>query len=197
MGFVGFAPTLSVDPRMDPRDFIWLTALGTAARAPAEIEDIRTSIDEIAGQLWTPVDEVVVTCLEEMLRSGALRLVATDRGLMETTERGRDTLSLLLTFPLGHPGCQQSRVGHRLKMAFIDLVPPADRRYHLGCAMRACECEIAECERRGQICSTQGAFGRLWLDHEAERLRRDLSQLETMVAQCGGTAAAGSQAHHV
>lgn len=190
MGYMGFASAVSAGQGMGPRDFIWVAALGTAARGPVGLDDIRMALDDIVGQLWTPSGEVVGNCVEEMLRSGAVRLTQNRPEKIETTPQGRETLSVLLSIPFSRSGCLLSQVAHRLKMAFLDLVPESDRRYHLGSAIRACQCEISECERRILACSAQGAFGRLWLDHEAKRLHRDLSLLNAMAVQCGGALAA-------
>jgi hypothetical protein len=188
MGFIGTAPTVTSTAKMGPKDFIWLAALGTAARGPASVGDVCLAIDDIAGHLWTPASDVVIGCIEEMLRGGTLRLASDREPLFATTDSGRQAISLLLSHPGAGSSCPLGQVGLRMKLAFIDLVPLAERRRHLSGAIRTCESEIGDCERRCQICSAQGAFGRLWLDHETDRLRHDLSLLQAMMSQCGPAA---------
>jgi len=164
-------------PRLGARDLIWMVVLGSAARLPVSLLDIRNGIDEIVGQLWVPNGEMVSESVDEMLRGEALEAVGPQGDHLRTTAAGRDLLSLLLAQPTGPAGCLLAQVGHRLKMAFLDLLEASDRRFHLASAIRACECEIAECERRGQLCAAHGGAGALWQSYEANRLRGDLAFL--------------------
>ena len=118
--------------KMVAADFIWLAALGTAARGPVTIDDIRSAIDDIAGHLWSPAGDVVANCVDEMVRGGTLGPVAGMRDVppaFATTATGRQMLSLPLAKPIGQPTCPLGRVGLALKLAFVDLVPAAERRH--------------------------------------------------------------------
>lgn len=172
--------TLPVSGPMEPKDFIWLAALGMAAREAVTVDDIWAVIDEIAAPLWTPASAVVESAVEDLLAEGALRLSAP--GMVEVTARGRRILSSLFGRPHARPGCPLGQVGLRLKLAFADLTSPEERQHYLALSIRAYEGEIAECERRCQPCSHQGSLGRQWLDHQADRLRRELSLLHSMAA---------------
>ena len=162
---------------MQARDLIWLAALGVGAREAFDLDQLGAVIDDLAGRIWTPVGDVMAGCLEEMHRSGSLNF---DQGRYATTDQGRQILGLLLGQPSGPAGCPLGQVGLRLKLAFLDLVPPRERQDHLGPIIEACRGELAECRRRCELCATHGPFGRQWLRHETERLRRDLGLLLSM-----------------
>lgn len=163
--------------RMQARDLIWLAALGTGTREPFDLQQLCAVIDDLAGRIWTPVVDVMASCLEEMHRSGSLSF---DTGRFATTDQGRQILGLLLGQPAGPTGCPIGQVSLRLKLAFLDLAPPQERQCHLGPIIEACQGELAECRRRCELCAAHGPFGRQWLRHEAERLRRDLGLLLSM-----------------
>ncbi len=189
MGFATVTSTAAGWP-MGPKDFIRLAALGTAARQPATVDAICLAIDDIVDQLWMPVGDVVASTIEEMLKDGTLRPLS-DRGdLYEITASGHEILGMMFVRPVGRPGCLLGQVGFRLKLAFIDLAAPEVRRHYLTDTIRAYEGEIAACEKRCRHCSIRGTFGRLWQNHETDRLRRDLSLLHDMAAGCGGETAA-------
>lgn len=187
MGFAKMTSAAAGWP-MGPKDLIRLAALGTAAREPATIDTIGLAIDDIADQLWSPVGDVIASTMEELLKDGALHPLPGH--LYETTESGHELLAVLFGRPVGRPGCLLGQVGFHLKLAFIDLAAPDVRHHTLTETIHAYESEIIACEKRCRHCSLRGAFGRLWQDHEAKRLRRDLSLLHTMAAECGGENAA-------
>lgn len=158
---------------MRTKDLIWLTALGLGLRGGFDLERLSTAIDEAAGRLWAPVLDVLAGCLEEMARSGAIRL--SEEGFV-TTPQGRQIMSLLMILPPNGPaGCPLNQVCLRLKMAFLDLIPADGRRSHLSSIIDACRGELDECRRRCSACS--GLFARHWMLHEEEKLTRDLTLL--------------------
>ncbi len=177
------APCFPSPGKMEPKDFIWMAALGTTARAPAGIDDILCAIDDIAGQWWTPVGEVVVACIENLLVDGKLALAPQSRPGKERlviTSPGRAVLSQLLSRPLERTGCPLGYVGLHLKLAFLDLLPDDERGAHLHSAIHDCQAEIREWERRCRLCSASGKYGVRWMSHQTSRLRQDLSVLAQM-----------------
>lgn len=170
---------------LGPKEFIWIAALGTAARQPAGIEDICLTIDDIADQRWNPVSDVIVDTVSAMLSDRALRPSVNRPDRFETTDIGLEILASMFARPSGRPGCLLGEVGFRLKLAFADLAPTEARHLYLAETIRAYEGEIAACEQRCRQCSVQGVYARQWLNHETDRLRRDLSLLHSMAAECG------------
>ncbi|PKU25480.1 hypothetical protein [Telmatospirillum siberiense] len=170
---------------LGPKEFIWIAALGIAARSPASIDDVCLVIDDVADQRWTPVSDVVASTIAEMLADGALRPSHRASETFETTDAGWEILAAMFARPSGRPGCLLGEVGFRLKLAFIDLAPMEARHLYLSDTIRAYEGEIEACEQRCRHCAIQGPFARKWLDHETDRLRSDLSLLHSMAAECG------------
>lgn len=198
MGFIGRLDTMpqtgpdkrdsGFDKReMGARDFIWLAALGTVARGPASLHDICHAIDVITIGQWLPVGELVTASVEEMIRGGHLTVTSHGTALalgpltLGLGVRGRETLSLLLTQPTSRPISVFGQVGLRMKLAFLDLVEPAERRSHLAAMIGAHEAEL---NRRQCPCDSnspaRGSFGVLWHSHDLDRLRRDLALLRSM-----------------
>jgi hypothetical protein len=165
--------------RMEARDFIWLAALGTARRGAATLDDVCMAIDDIAGHLWTPVAEVVVGCVEDMLHDGTLAAYGTgDRFI--TTSRGDETLALLLALPMAHPACPLAQVALRLKLAFVDLVSTELRRRCMEQAAMSYQRALDGQARDCATCGARGPFGRLWHDQDGERLGRELATLRAI-----------------
>ncbi len=170
---------------MQARDCLRLAALGNASRMAVTIDDVWVSIEDIAGDLWTPASSVLGDGVSALLDEKALQIVGmtpSAEPLLAITETGRGHLTSLLSRPLGRAGCPLSQIGLRLKMAFLDLLPAHQRHLPLSSAIQACEGALAEQERRCALCPAQGRFGRMWQDHETDRLRRDLSTLRDLAA---------------
>jgi len=191
MGNMGWASRSKSARKMEARDFIWLAALGSGQREAFDLEQLSIVIDDIAGQLWTPSLEVIAGCLEEMLRGGALTQAPDKSDHYQTSNEGRQLLSLLMAQASGPVGCPLGQVGLRLKLAFLDLQAEGDRQPLLDSIIEACRNELGECERRCSICAAQGEFGQQWLRHEAERLRRDLGLLLSMQTEAPVSLVAG------
>jgi DNA-binding PadR family transcriptional regulator len=162
-------------------DFIWLAALGCAARRPIDTEAICQAIETISAGQWCPSGQLVCDCLDEMVRAGhlAVRGEGTDP-LFTITPAGHEVLSLMLSLPLNRPGAPFGQVGLRLKLAFLDLVDLTERQRHLESLICLYESEL---ERRGESCAdcpATGCFGRIWRNHDLEHLRRDLVMLRRL-----------------
>lgn len=182
MGFIERLDTKGVAGReMGSRDFIWLAALGTVARGPATLDDICHAIDVITAGQWLPIGELVTASVEEMVRGGHLTIPGQTTPLcLGLGVRGRETLSLLLAQPIGRPASVFGQVGLRMKLAFLDLVEPDERRSHLDAMITAHADELTMRQSPCDRCPARGSFGELWRSHDMERLRRDLALLRSM-----------------
>lgn len=187
MGHIGQIDMAALTRReMGARDFIWLAALGTAARSPAGLEDVCQAIDVITLGQWLPVGELVTASVDEMVRGGHLHTVA---GLLRPTARGRETLSLLLAQPIARPTSVFGQVGLRMKLAFLDLVECGERRAHLDGLVGQFEDELLRRQSGEDACAARGSFGELWRSHDIERIRRDIALLRSMAGMASGPAA--------
>lgn len=183
MGFIGRIHTGMAPARRElgTRDFIWLATLGTAARGPAGLEEICFAIDTITLGQWLPVGELVTASVAEMVRGGHLQAAPGQPDRLRLTARGRETLMLLLAQPPGRPASVFGQVGLRLKLAFLDLAPPVERRVHLEAMVTLYQEELAH-RMADENCAALGSFGAAWRSHDAERLRGDIALLERLAA---------------
>lgn len=184
MGFIR-AIRPAVRAEMDARDFIWVVALGSAARTGVTLDGIRDAIDRLAGTLWSPVADLVGDAVEEMVRGGHLG-AAVDRQDGErrfaATAVGLRTLAALLRLAVPRPLTAMGQVALRLKLAFVDLLPADERRRQLEAAVAGYETELADRRGCAEGQPMQGDLGRRWFDHDTDRLRRDLALLRSMAA---------------
>lgn len=181
MGFIGNLWGTSLSQReMGTRDFIWLAVLGTAARGPAGIEDFCHAIDVITIGQWLPVGELVCASVDEMLRGGHLELMGAGDNRLVPTERGRETLALLLGQPIARPTSVLGQVGLRLKLAFLDLLEGLERRAVLDGLIGQYDEELSRRQQGEEFCPVRGSFGELWRGHDLERVRRDVALLRSM-----------------
>lgn len=183
MGFMERLDTTLGRREMGARDFIWLAALGTVARGPATLDDICHAIDVITTGQWLPVGELVTASVDEMIRGGHLTVSSqTEPQSLGLGIRGRETLSLLLAQSIGRPASVFGQVGLRMKLAFLDLVEPGERRCHLDAMIVAHADELSLRQSPCDHCPARGSFGELWRSHDMERLRRDLALLRSMAS---------------
>jgi DNA-binding PadR family transcriptional regulator len=181
----GAERTMDAERNMEARDFIELAALGTTVRSPANLADIRATLDDVVGHLWSPVGEVVLGCVEDLVRKGLLKARTGDSSgqpVFVPTEGGRQHLGRLLSRPTDCPICPLGQVALKLKLAFIDLAPAAERRRNLEHIVCVYEREVAGWTRRCGACPRQGPLGRMWLDIETDRLQRELAALRHMAS---------------
>lgn len=110
------------------------------------------------------------------------------------TPRGRKVLERLSAQPTQAPGTILGQVGLRLKLAFIDLLPPRTRYAALETAIAAHEGELQSRRQHCDACPVRGEFGRLWFDHDCERLHHDIALLRSMASRHDGACRSGRQA---
>lgn len=184
MGFIGRIHTTTLGatrPEMGARDFIWLASLGTAARGPAGLEDICAAIDAITLGQWLPVGDLITASVGEMVRGGHLQAAPGRSDGWRLTARGRETVMLLLGQPLARPSSVFGQVGLRLKLAFLDLAPAAERRVHLDALLALYQDELAG-RSADEACPALGSFGAAWRERDTERLQDDIALLRRLAA---------------
>lgn len=183
MGFIGRIGTDAPRTReMGAGDFIWLAALGTAARGPARLEDICRAFDVITLGQWLPVGELVTASVAEMIRGGHLQAAPGPGQRLRLTARGRETLALLLAQPVGRPASVFGQVGLRLKLAFLDLAAPMERRRHLDALIALHEDELARALADDEPSAAPGPLAAHWRRHETARLHADIAALQRLNA---------------
>lgn len=179
--------------RLGPRDFAWMTLLGTAARGPAGLDELLAGALALASGQWSPTRDVLLACVEEMLAGGYL---GDGEGVLALTPRGRGTLARLLDMPTDRVTTPAGQYGVALKMQLLDLLPARQRTQVLQGVILAHEMELA---RQADEVGPVGPFGLLWRNCQTERLRRDLAALRAAAEKAGckgcGRCACGSARH--
>jgi len=187
MGFVDRSPAVLVRP-LNTRDYLALAILGSAARGPLAIDEVPALISGLAGPLWSPVHPLIHDAMDEMVVDGQLGTTkAADSEHLRLTLRpsGHRRLHHLLALHIPGPLTAFGQVGVRLKLAFLDLLPPPMRRHQIGALIRAYDCEIAGRNRHCHAWPLSGSYGRQWLDGQMEGLEDSLTLLRDL-ARCDG-----------
>jgi DNA-binding PadR family transcriptional regulator len=187
-GAMGYIEGRTIQSRqvMTARDYIWLAVLGAVERAPLSMDDAVQAVGALAGQAWTPVQQLVFDAIDQMLEDGLLNPVERSMRLAITGE-GRRRLQDLLTQPLAAPLSSFGQVGIRLKLAFLDLAPPAMRHRQIDAILRSCDCEIASRTASCAAWSLNGILGRVWLDHQVDALEEMAEVLRRMARAEGAS----------
>lgn len=180
MGFVDHQTCSAVHP-LSAADYIWLAAMGSAERGPITLENVAQAVDSLAGTLWQPVFQVIADNVALMVEGD---LLDSQDGILALTGAGRFRLAQLLVQPVQAPLSAFGQVGVRLKLAFLDLLPPLPRRRQIQSLITAYECEIASRSARCRAWPLNGAIGRKWLDHHMDSLEDGLALLRQS-ACCG------------
>lgn len=168
---------------MGPGDFIWLTALGSAARGATTAEAVCACIDTVASGQWAPSPQLICDCLDEMARARHLDFSHDGRySLFTITPQGRGILAMMLALPVDRPTTPLGQVGLRLKLAFLDLAAEEERVSHLNDLIDIHARELAGRPQTCAACNAPGCFGRMWSDHHTDSLRRDLDLLQRMLS---------------
>lgn len=163
---------------MDIRDFIWLMVLGTAARGATGWEKVCHTMDAIMFGHTLPQPDLVCEGIEEMIRGDNLHRDC--QGFLRLTDKGRETLALLLSQPLCPPSTPAGQLGLRVKLTFLDLAPPPQRQVLLEQMIALYEHDLRRVQCTTADCQARGSFGQLWHDHNVERLSQDVAMLYRM-----------------
>ncbi|ARJ65810.1 hypothetical protein WV31_09130 [Magnetospirillum sp. ME-1] len=185
MGFIE-GRTIQNRRAMTARDYIWLAVLGAVERAPLSVDDAIQAVAALTGPAWAPVSQLIFDAMDDMLADGLLNPVERSTRLAITGD-GRRRLHDLIAQPLTAPLSTFGQVGIRLKLAFLDLVPPAVRRRQIDALLRSCDCELSTRTSTCPAWALNGALGRVWLDHQVDALEETAEVLRRL-ARAEGTA---------
>lgn len=183
MGFIGRIVTAGWNTReIGSRDLLWLAGLGAAARGPVDVDETCRLLEQLTGGQWLPVGELVAAAMAEMERGGHLRAVSPQNGRLCLTERGMQTLLLLLDTPLPRPSSLLGAVGLRLKLAVLDLVDARARQAYLLDLADQHQAELDRL-RTAPPCPARGPLGERWREMETDCARAGLDLLRRLAAE--------------
>jgi|CEGD01.1.fsa_nt_gi hypothetical protein len=160
------------------QDVLWLMTLGAAWRGqreglPVTGEQILRAA-RAPGAGLSPCAEVVVACLEEMIRCDCL-IGDPCRGLT-ITEQGQTVFARLMAEPAASLRAGSGRLAVRVRLAFLDLLEGDLRHAALDALIHAAEEDLSELSGAldGQWA---GPFAGSWAIRDMATASQDLSTL--------------------
>ncbi|MEX2650654.1 MAG: hypothetical protein WD673_16740 [Alphaproteobacteria bacterium] len=173
------------DRSLLPKEGIRLAALGQlASRGPARYAELAAAVRQFTTTFWGPTLDVMSSSIE-LLRFEGLIAIEDEAGepgaaLVTITAAGRAQLEELLKAQVRAPSSDFSTLVVALKLRYLHLLAPADRREQLDALADARRSERARLERlRAREADASPTFA-AWLDHEIARIDADVAGLERL-----------------
>ncbi len=171
------------DNTLIPSEAIRLLALGVLATREGPYAELAHEVRHFVGHVVGPSLDLVGAPIEVLKVEGLIEEIETraagpDRDAapaLRITEAGRAELIRLLSSNLRAPVSDINKLIITLKMRFLHLLEPADRRLQAEILIEMCERQLVRLtELRGHH---EDAPGHLpsWLDHEIDQTRERLA----------------------
>ncbi|CAA7626323.1 hypothetical protein [Magnetospirillum sp. SS-4] len=177
------------DNTLTPKEAVRLCALGTIAASPMRYSELAGSVRHFTGRIMGPSLELMGTSIELLRYEGLVEAIdgkgMEDDALLTISAAGRRELHALLTARL-RPASDLSKLVVALKVRFLDLLDPAERRDQIDLLIEGVETELARLvDLRGGNALDDGPDSALvaWLDHDISLLESRLDWLETFRAR--------------
>ena len=174
------------DNTLTPKQAVRLCALGTVAAAPMRYSQLAGSVRHFVSRVAGPQLELMGTSIELLRYEGLVDAVdgqgMEDDALLAITPAGQRELQALLTARL-RPASDLSKLIVALKMRFLHLLEPAERRVQVDLLIEVAEGELGRlADLRGGSVAEDGEGSHLvaWLDHEIDALESRLAWLEDL-----------------
>jgi DNA-binding PadR family transcriptional regulator len=170
------------DNTLIPTEAIRLAALGSLMEGERNYADLASEIRYFVGRIVGPSLDLLGTSLELLCYEGLARTAdgkpVDDKSTLQITDEGRRQFVALMTSAVRAPINDVSKLVIALKMRFLDLLPPAQRREQSEMMTEMCETELA---RLQDLRSANGS-GNLaaWLDLEIAQLSERLAWFESL-----------------
>ena len=162
------------DNTLIPAEAVRLAALGSLAEGDTAYGKLAREIRFFVARIVGPSLDLLGTSLELLRHEGLAETdvtageVDSDDAVLRITDEGRAAFHTLMTSSVRGLTSDLSRLVISLKMRFLPLLPPADRREQAEILAEACETELA------RLRDLRGAYenGLLteWLDREIAEL---------------------------
>ena len=172
------------DNTLTPKEAVRLCALGTVARQPMRYGALAGSVRHFISRVAGPQLDLMGTSIELLRYEGLVEAVdgtgMEDNALVAITAGGRRELLSLLTARI-RPANDLSKLIIALKMRFMDLLEPAERRAQIDLLAEGAEGELARLiDLRSAHAVEEGEDSHLiaWLDHEITLLESRLDWLD-------------------
>jgi DNA-binding PadR family transcriptional regulator len=160
------------DKTLIPTEAIRLCALGILSDGPQRYGDLAAAVRHFASRVMGPSLDVLGTSIELLRLEGLVEPVErggmADDALLQITEAGRAALESLLKSRVRSPVDDLNKLVLALKLRFLHLLEPGERREQIDLLVEATEGEI----NRLRDLRAHHSAGLLaqWLDHDLAQL---------------------------
>lgn len=157
-----------------PSEAVRLAALGILAQGPKSYADLSAEVRHFADRIVGPSLDLLGPSLELLRVEGLIAAdgagPASEAAILRITEDGRRELKQLLRARLRGPLGDVSKLLIALKMRFLHLLEPADRRMELEQLAQTCDTELKRLhDLRRHHAGEPGALLQ-WLDHDIAQI---------------------------
>ncbi len=177
------------DNTLTPKEAVRLCALGTIAREPVRYGTLAGSVRHFISRVAGPQLDLMGISIELLRYEGLVEAVdgtgMEDDAVLSITAAGRRELHTLLTARV-RPGSDLSKLIIALKMRFLDLLEPAERRAQAELLADGVESELNRLiDLRAGHVGEEGEHSHLvaWLDHDITVLESRLAWLDEFSAR--------------
>jgi DNA-binding PadR family transcriptional regulator len=167
------------DNSLVPSEAVRLAALGLLAKRDHAYADLARDIRHFTARIVGPSLDLLSPSLELLKVEGLIEAVGPtkshDDQIVRITKDGRTELQRLMTANLRGPMGEVNKLIVALKLHFLDLLTPEQRRQQLEMLMEVCDRELVRLnDLRAHHTDSDSALIP-WLDHEIEEVqgRRD------------------------
>jgi hypothetical protein len=172
------------DNSLIPLEAMRIAALGALAEHPLRYGEIAADVRRFASRIVGPSLDLMGASIEVLRAEGLIASVETgDDPLLGLTESGRADLVLLLKAGLRATNTELNRLVVALKMRFLHLLPPQDRREQVQ-LLQALLAGERERYRDLLATSSQDALFKDWLSFEIEVLDARFAWLDRFTERC-------------
>ncbi len=181
------------DNTLIPSEAIRLLALGILATGECPYAELAHEVRHFVGHVVGPSLDLVGAPIEVLKIEGLIEVAETRAAEPDSdataplriTEAGRAELLRLLASNLRAPVSDINKLIITLKMRFLHLLEPAERRLQAEIMIEMCERQLARLtELRGHHGDTLGHLTS-WLDHEIDQTRERLEWFRDLQGEVG------------
>ena len=172
------------DNSLMPKEAIRLAALGFLASGPRGYGELANEVRHFTARYWGPTLDVMASSIELMRLEGLIETDAEGEtpsdALLGLSEAGEVELHELLSATVRVQANDFNKLVIALKLRFLDLLPPGERRDQVDTMIEMREGELARlCDLRAAHADAGSYFVR-WLDHDIDRCGRDIAWLREL-----------------
>ena len=154
------------DNSLLPKETVRLAALGMLAERPLAYADLANAVRQFVGRIVGPSIELTGPSIELLRYEGLVEPVAEGKDPpLRLTDEGRDELLTLLKATVRPPLTDVSKLVIALKMRFMEMLSPAERRDQAELMIDASELELARLVDLRDPAAAGTPFQQ-WLEHD-------------------------------